>query len=355
MRAARPLLPSSVWIGLAVVSGLALLWLLRSVLTPFLVAAILAYILYPWVEALTRRKVPPTAASLLVLSVVGIIFLVLLMLIIPLFYRQFAALIERMPALTAWLETQVAPTLSAWFGTEITLDGSRLQALLSGNLGKINQLLLSLLPSLRSSTLSVMGTLANLALIPLVMFYFLRDWPRLTHSAENMLPRRFAARTAGLAREIDRVLGEFLRGQLSVMLVMSIYYSLVLKLVGLQFAFSVGIITGLLVFIPYVGMATGLLLATMAGMLQFDSMAPLLMVWLVFAIGQALEGFVVTPWLVGDRIGLHPVAVLFALMAFGQLFGFTGVLLALPLAACLLVALRQARTRYLNSAFYQQN
>jgi len=186
----------------------------------------------------------------------------------------------------------------------------------------------------------------------LAYIYFMRDWNRLTLRAAEMLPRRWYPQFVALFGEIDGVLGQFLRGQLLVMLLMGAFYTIALWLVGLDYALSVGMIAGLVTFVPYLGVITGVALATLTGILQFDSFADLVWVWGVFVLGNILEGYVLVPMLVGERIGLHPVAVLFALLAFGQLFGFFGVLLAVPVSASLLVWLRHMRGRYLGSGMY---
>jgi predicted PurR-regulated permease PerM len=185
-----------------------------------------------------------------------------------------------------------------------------------------------------------------------VLFYLLRDWNQMIARVDSLIPRHLQERAHKIFGEIDAVLAEFLRGQVVVMLVMAAYYVIALWLANLQFALPIGLLTGLLVFIPYVGAVTGFVLGTMAALLQFGSLTGLAWVWVAFAIGQTLEGMVITPTLVGERIGLHPVAVIFALLAFGSLFGFFGVLLALPASAALLVALRQLRAAYLSSELY---
>ena len=189
--------------------------------------------------------------------------------------------------------------------------------------------------------------------MPVVLFYLLRDWNGLLAQIEELLPRRWHPQLSGIAREIDAVLAEFLRGQISVMVLMSVLYVCGLWLAGLEFALPIGVITGMLVFVPYVGVLTGLVLATVVALMQFPSIGGIVPVWIVFAIGQTLEGMLVTPLLVGKRIGLHPVAVIFALLAFGQIFGFFGVLLALPASAALLVGLRHLGRRYRNSSLYK--
>ena len=192
----------------------------------------------------------------------------------------------------------------------------------------------------------------NFMLLPFLLYYFLLDWVRWTHGIKVLVPRRVLPVYNRITSNMDRVLGEFLRGQITVMLVMGLIYGLGLMLVGLDSGFAIGMVAGILVFIPYLGAFTGLLLATVAAVLQFDSWTGLLLVWSVFAVGQFLESFFITPKIVGDRIGLSPFWVIFALMAFGQLLGFVGMLLALPLAAMTLVLLREGADWYLASPYY---
>jgi predicted PurR-regulated permease PerM len=189
----------------------------------------------------------------------------------------------------------------------------------------------------------VLGLLVNVMLAPVVMFYLLRDWPTLIDGIDRLVPSAARPTVRQLASEIDAVLSEFLRGQGLVMLALAMYYAIALKLVGLQFWLPVGLVTGLLVFVPYIGFGMGLVLGMLAALTQFSTPGPIIAVAAVFGAGQILEGFVLTPKFVGERIGLHPLAVIFALMAFGQLFGFVGVLLALPASAALLVAFRFMR------------
>jgi predicted PurR-regulated permease PerM len=201
--------------------------------------------------------------------------------------------------------------------------------------------------------MAIVGFFTTVLLIPVVLFYFLRDWHEIVRRIEDLIPRRLHRGARNIAVEIDRVLGEFLRGQLLVMLLMAAYYAAALWIAGLEYALPIGILSGLLVFVPYLGVLVGLLLGTLAGFNQFDGVLGLAGVWIAFGIGQVLEGMVVTPLLVGNRIGLHPVAVIFALLVFGRLFGFFGVLLALPASAALLVALRHLRAHYVDSDLYK--
>jgi predicted PurR-regulated permease PerM len=235
---------------------------------------------------------------------------------------------------------------------EVRFDVDTVRRLASELMADNQDLVGRLLGSLKIGGLAVVAFLVNLLLVPVVLFYLLRDWHALRERADRLVPRHMHAKTREILREVDVVLAEFLRGQLTVILVMSVYYVLALWLARLEFALPIGLITAALVFIPYVGALLGFVLGSIAALMQFDSLWGLAWVWLAFGIGQTLEGMAVTPLLVGKRIGLHPVTVIFALLAFGQLFGFFGVLLALPASAALLVALRHLRRAYLASSLY---
>lgn len=331
-----------------------LLWLLSPILAPFLAAAILAYIFDPAVSKLESRGVPRTAGTVLALLLLMVAVALLMVIILPLFYKEIAQLIEQMPAFMERMRTTVVPWLNDKLGIEIALDSASFRQFVSDNMQDASGIAKKIFASLGVGGLAVVGFLVNLLLIPVVLFYVLRDWKPLLAGVDATVPRRFHGTINKLAGEIDAVLSEFLRGQLSVMVLMSVFYVAGLWLAGLNFALPVGLITGLLVFIPYLGSGTGLILGTVAAVMQFPSMNGVFMVWAVFGVGQLLEGFVVTPWLVGDRIGLHPVAVIFALLAFGQVFGFFGVLLALPASAAMLVGLRHMQRNYQASDLYQR-
>lgn len=337
------------WLALAGAVGV-LLYLLAPILSPFLFAAMLAYICSPLVERMSRRGVPRTLAAALVLLLLLAIFAAFMLIMVPLLVRQARAMGEQIPAYVDWLRATAVPWVSREFGVQLDLDFVR--DWLSGHAGEIQQLAVKVLPSLGSGGLALVNVVVDAALVLVVLFYFLRDWTRLTTHITRMVPRRWHARFVALFREIDEVLGQFLRGQLMVMLLMGAFYTAGLWLVGLDYALSVGMIAGLVTFVPYLGVITGVALATLTGVLQFEGMTGLLWVWLVFALGNVLEGYVLVPLLVGDRVGLHPVVVIFALLAFGQLFGFFGVLLAVPASASLLVWLRHMRRRYLDSGMY---
>ena len=340
-------------LGAALVVGL-LFYALGPILTPFMAAAILAYICDPFADRLQAKGVPRTLATALVLLLLITIFVVLLLITIPLFQKEIALLAQRLPSYLTAANEKLIPWLNAKLGLKLELDFSSLRDSVTAYVQDAQGLAGKVFSSLRIGGLAVIGFFINLLLIPVVLFYLLRDWEKLVEKIDHLIPRRWHGKVTEIAKEIDAVLSEFLRGQISVMLLMSVFYVVGLWFAGLEFALPVGIITGMLVFVPYVGMITGLLLATLAALMQFQEWSSIVWVWAVFGVGQLLEGMVVTPWLVGDRIGLHPVVVIFALLAFGQIFGFFGVLLALPVSAVLLVALRHVRLNYLNSRIYNE-
>jgi predicted PurR-regulated permease PerM len=346
--------PNNLWWLAPAAVLIALLYFLSPILAPFLFGAILAYISNPLVSWLERHRVRRALGVVLVMLFVGGLFVVLLLILLPLFIKEVRLLSERLPGFLEHLNDNLVPWINARFGVELQFDLAALTKLVGDNLQGADGLGMKLLSSLRIGGLAVLGFVVNLLLVPVVLFYLLRDWNGLLAQVETLLPRRWHPQLSGIAREIDAVLAEFLRGQIAVMVLMSALYVVGLWLAGLEFALPIGIITGMLVFLPYVGMLIGLLLATVVALMQSPSLSGVIPVWIVFGIGQTLEGTLVTPFLVGKRIGLHPVAVIFALLAFGQIFGFFGVLLALPASAALLVGLRHLGGQYLNSSLYKK-
>lgn len=331
-----------------------LLYLLDPVLTPFLAAGILSYILQPLVARSARwRFMSRTSATMLVMALMFGALVALLLILLPLLRYESDMLMSKLPELLDIARERLLPLLEQYFGIASQWDAASFRELLNEHWQSAGGVSGKVLPWLGSSGMTLVNILLNLLLIPLVMFYLLRDWPGLLERIDTVIPRRWHAKTVEITGEVDAVLAEFLRGQLSVMLMMSLFYAIGLALTGMQFALPIGIISGMLVFVPYLGAIFGLVLATLVALTQFDSFVGVLVVWGIFAAGQMLEGMVVTPKLVGDRIGLHPLGVVFALMAFGQLFGFFGVLLALPISAMLLVGMRHLKGWYFSSALYK--
>lgn len=339
------------WLAVASLSVL-LLALLGPVLTPFLVAAVLGYALHPVVERLVQRRVPRVLAVLGVEALALLSLLAIALLIVPILLREIPALREQIPELLARAWAWAGPRLAA-AGLPVDPDPAGLKRsvldLLNANAEDW------LLPLLRSAQLGgsvVLAWVGTAVLLPVVLFYLLMDWPQLLARSQAMLPPRYREAVLGFAAECDHVLGQYLRGQLLVMLALAVFYALALALTGLELALPVGVFTGLAVAIPYIGFGLGLALALLAGLLQFGPGGALAAVASVYAVGQLLESFVLTPRLVGERIGLHPLTVILALMAFGHVFGFVGVLVALPASAVGVVALRRLRRWYLESPLY---
>jgi len=338
------------WLAAAAAAGV-LVYLLSPILSPFLAAAILAYICNPMVERMSR-KLPRSLAVALMLVLLAALLVVLLLILLPLLARQVKSIVAQTPLYIDWVKTHIAPLAEHYLGVQ--MDVAMLKDWLAQHTKEIQSVALSLLPTLKSGGLALLEFLASVILVPVVLFYFARDWNLLIARGAELVPRRWHDQVTSMLREIDAILGEFLRGQLLVMLLMAVFYTIGLWLVGLDYALSVGLIAGVLTFVPYLGVIAGEVIATLTGLLQFGDLTHLLWIWGVFAAANILEGNVFVPWLVGDRIGLHPVAVIFALLAFGQLFGFTGVLLALPASAALLVWLRHVRRSYLDSGMYNK-
>jgi len=280
--------------------------------------------------------------------------LLLLVIILPLFYQEISQLTQMIPNFVEHLKLSVIPWIASRTGVEINLDPTSFRQFMQDNIGDAGGIAKRVFATVGTGGLAVVGILVNLALIPIVLFYLLRDWDILVGQVDNMIPRRYYTTVSQIKHEIDAVLSEFLRGQLTVMIMMAAFYVVGLWAVGLKFALPVGLITGLLVFVPYLGVGLGMLLGTIAAVLQFGTVTGVALVWTVFALGQLIESFFVTPKFVGERIGLHPVAVIFALLAFAQVFGFFGILLALPASAAILVGLRHLQARYRSSEVYKK-
>lgn len=343
---------AALWIatGLAV---LVLLYALKPILTPFLLAGILAYICNPVTDRLTGLGLPRLAAVVLVILALAALGAGLVLIVLPLLYEEATVLAARTPEALVLANEKLAPWLRQNFGIRLKFDSASLQKLAAGNWDTVQLILERIYSSLKIGGVALVGLMVNALLAPVVMFYLLLDWHGMLERFGGIVPRPWHAKLGSVANDIDAVLSQYLRGQILVMAILAVYYSIALSLAGIPSAFSIGVVTGLLIFIPYLGYATGLILALLVATLQFAGWEPIIAVLIVYGIGQVLESFVLTPFLVGERIGLHPLAVIFALMAFGQLFGFVGVLAALPASAALLVGLRELRALYLGSRFYQ--
>ena len=301
----------------------------------------------------------PRWLSVVMIEAVAVLMVVgVFMLVVPLVIRQAPELRRQLPVLVegakSWIEA-----IATRYGFDVQLNIGTLSDWIIGHFqpanaqGGAKSVAGTLLSSLVIGGNVALSILGNLILIPLALYYLLVDWQRFTRAIYSLVPRRMRESVAGFVQEADIVLSQYLRGQLLVMTIMAVFFSVGLMLFGLDLAWPIGIFTGLAMFVPYVGFAMGLVMAALVGIMQMGFSRAAVMVAVVYGIGQVLESFYLTPRLVGERIGLHPLMVIFALLAFGQLFGFVGVLLALPASAVLLVAVRRLRNQYLHSSLYK--
>ncbi|HJW45477.1 MAG TPA: AI-2E family transporter [Lysobacter sp.] len=331
-----------------------LLWLLAPILTPFVIAAMLGWLGDPLVDRLQRAGRSRNTAVSLVFAVMVAVLIIVLVILVPLIERQIATLIASLPHYRDWVIQTAIPWLEARLRIEISdwLDFNHLVELLRSNWERAGGVATTLLGYLSRSGFAILALVANVVLLPVLTFFFLRDWDLLVARVAALVPRDHLATVGKLARESSDVLGAFLRGQFLVMIILGVMYGLGLWGVGLDLGILIGIIAGLLTFVPYLGPTSGIILGCIAALVQYGDWKHIAGVLLVFGIGQVIESYWLTPKMVGDRIGLHPVAVIFAVLAGGQLFGFLGMLLALPVAAVANVLLRYAELRYTRSRLY---
>ena len=342
-----------VWVLGVLVIG-TLLYFLHGILSPFLIGIGLAYLADPLVDRLERAGLSRTWGVVVVFALFTLVFMAMLLVLIPMLAKQLVRLYELAPQMLDWLQHVALP----WVQTRLGLaDGfwkfDKIKSAISEHMGQTTDIVGIVLSQATASGLALIGWLANMVLIPVVGFYLLRDWDLMMAKLRRLLPRQREEQVVSLALECHEVLGAFVRGQLLVMLALGVIYAAGLMLVGLELGLLIGIMAGLAAIVPYMGFIIGIGAALIAGMFQFGGdLYPMLGIVAVFMVGQALEGMVLTPLLVGDRIGLHPVAVIFAILAGGELFGFTGVLLALPVAAVIMVLLRHMHDLYKESDTY---
>jgi predicted PurR-regulated permease PerM len=323
-----------------------LLYLLAPVLTPFIAAALLAYIGDPLADQLERLKLPRTIAVVIVFLLTFLMLALLVLLVLPLIQSQVGALLKALPGIIADIEQVWLPRLRPFLGIPAGEEFGLASFLsnyseMAGNWGA------TLLVSLSKSGGALAAAVISLFLVPILTFYLLRDWDWIMHRLGAVIPSAQRGTVIMLARETDEVLGAFLRGQIMVMMALAVMYSTGLSLIGLDYAIAIGMVAGLVSFVPYLGFVFGILLAGLTVAIEPDPWLRLLGVVATFSIAQFIEGSFLTPKLVGDRIGLHPVIIIFSIAAGGQLFGFFGILLALPAAAVVSVLVRFAYTKYL--------
>lgn len=328
------------------------LYLLAPILTPFFAAALLSYLGDPLADRLEKKFPRTIAVSIVFISLFSVLTVVAFF-VFPLLAQQISYLINNIPAYLDYIQQNVVPMLAQMSGIDSSIvDFELVKKLFAAHYAQAGGLVSQLVSSVASSGLMLVAWIANLVLIPVVTFYLLRDWDLLIARIDALLPRKSQPVIAKLAKESDEVLAAFLRGQFIVMIALGTVYSIGLWFIDLKLALLIGMLAGLVSFVPYLGFIVGIVAASAAMLFQTHEIMHLIPVLIVFSIGQMLEGMLLTPLLVGDRIGLHPVAVIFAVLAGGQLFGFVGILLALPVAAVLVVLLRHVHGEYKSSAIF---
>jgi len=341
------------WLILVAAIGY-LLYLLGPVLSPFVAAALFSYLFNPVVEMLERRGVNRTLGVSVVFIVLTLVLVGIVLVLIPFIERQIANFLEQLPRWTAWAQNVASPWIEERFGVSLgSFDTQGIVGMLQAHWREAGGFAAGVVAGVSKSGFAVLGWILNAVIVPVAAFYLLRDWNIVVDRVHALIPRSIEPVALRLARESDETLGGFLRGQLSVMIVLGVIYGLGLWMAGISVGPLIGMIAGLISFVPYLGAIVGVGIGIVAAVVQYQDWFHVVLVLIVFAIGQTLEGYVLVPKLVGDRIGMHPVAVMFAILAGGQLFGFVGVLLALPIAAIVMVLLRYAYERYTQSEMYQ--
>ena len=341
------------WVA-ALVVLIAALWLLSPVMLPFVAGIVLAYLLNPLARRLERFGVHRAVAGLVIIVLALAALIVVVLLLAPILAGQLSAFIDRLPGYVMRLQSLIAEPGHEWLtkllGERLPDASKSVGALVSQGAGWLT----SFLQSLWSGGKTLVSILSLMVVTPVVAFYLLCDWDRMVTTIDGWIPRPQQETVRALAREIDAAIAGFVRGQTSVCLILGAFYAVALALTGLNFGFLIGFMAGLLSFIPYVGSLTGLVISVGVAVAQFwPDWTPIIIVLVIFLVGQLLEGYVLAPKLVGRRIGLHPVWLMFALFAFGYLFGFVGLLVAVPLAAAIGVLIRFALRQYLASPLYQ--
>ncbi|MEA1938802.1 MAG: AI-2E family transporter [Pseudomonadota bacterium] len=338
--------------ALAIAGFVAMIWVLGDILLPFVLGLVIAYLLDPITDKLESRIKRRSLAALTALSATGLVILIFVALFIPIIITQIKGLIIDLPAYGTSLKAQIMPLVERIFASMSTADIERLHEAVQTQAGSLTSVAANAARNLLESGLALFDIVSLLLITPIVAFYFLRDWDRIKARVADLLPRAHAPVIRAILKDIDRTLAGFLRGQGLVCLFLGIFYVIFLTLAGLNFALLIGLAVGVLSFIPFVGTATGFIASISIALFQFDSWVRITIVLAILIIGQFIEGNFLTPRVVGDRVGLHPVWVIFAIMAGGALFGFTGVLIAVPVMAVIGVLSRFALSRYLDSPYY---
>ena len=340
------------WVG-ALFTLIAVLWLFSDILLPFLAGMVLAYFLDPVADALERLGLSRLASTLIILVCVILMFVLVLLLVLPILGDQIANFATNLPSYIKSLIKLFNDLAPQWAKDMIARSGADVQGSVTDIAGRAAGWIAALLASIWSGGLALVNILSLLVVTPIVAFYMLNDWDKMVAKVDHWLPREHQETIRSLFRQINEALAGFIRGQGTVCASLAVFYAIALTLVGLNFGLLIGLAAGMLSFIPFVGALIGGIAAIGTGLVQFwPDWTSVLMVFGVFALGQFIEGNFLSPKLVGNRVGLHPVWLMFALVAFGYLFGFVGLLLAVPLAAAVGVIIRFGLAKYLKSPLY---
>lgn len=325
------------------------IYLIRSILSPFIFSLVAAYFLHPLVDFLCKKKISRLNASLLIIGIFFIVFIAIIILVLPIIYEQLEALILALPQYFQVIVSELYPKWVAFMDSAgIKVNKDFLQVVDNANLDvKILDFIKNFLLHAFSSSVAFVNVLSLIFITPILIFYLIKDWDLLSQKVYSYLPSKFASSVKKIMKQIDQALAGFVRGQISVCLVLGFIYSVLLTIAGLDFGFLIGIITGFLTFVPYIGALTGFVAAILVAFFQWGfSFVDLATITAVFIFGQLLESNYLTPKLVGKNIGLHPVWIVFGLFVFGALFGFIGVLFATPLTAICGVLIRHLSYQY---------
>lgn len=349
---ARNIVISKIYLVLIFAAILWLLFVLAPVLQPFYIAALIAYLSSPLVDRLQQWRVPRLLGVILVFVLMLSLLTALGLFLVPLVTEQINQLLHKLPVFINWLTLVALPWINSKLGNIGQLNSQNFNVAVLEGIKNHQDMIGKIITTITSSGFTLIAILFQIMLIPVVTFYLLRDWNKLIRNFRRLLPRKIEPTVVVLANRYNNVLRAFLRGQLLVMFLLGFIYFFGLWIIGLQFALLIGLIAGLLSIVPYLGFITGILSALIAAYYQFHTLDSLLGVLLVFLVGQAIESLVLTPLLVGDSIGLHPVAVIFSVLTGGYFFGFIGALIALPVAAAIMVLMRFSLTKYYRSSLY---
>jgi len=340
------------WIA-AFVVFVGLLWLLHHVLLPFVAGAALAYMLDPLASRLTKRGMNRLVAALIILAGFVILFAGVIVLVAPVLVEQLGALVDKVPGYLQQLQSLISNSSNSWLKSIVGGTTAGNEKSVAALTNKAIEYLSGVLPTLWTKGAALISVFSLLVITPVVAFYLLLDWDSVVATFDDLIPIRQRETVRSLVREIDRALSGYLRGQLTVCVILGVYYAIGLTLAGLNFGILIGAVSGFLTFVPYVGSLTALVVSLCVALAQFyPEWTHILIIVGIVLVGQFLEGNVLSPKLVGESVGLHPVWLIFALLACGYLFGFVGLLLAVPLAAAAGVLTRFALRRYRASPFY---